>query len=113
MRSSLIEARPAPGAPGYHARPAPHPQRPPSSPPTTSQKKRKRMPLAPSEGWLPLLLLAVAVYSVVYSVTAAIAISHTGVLWITTALGLVCGLIVSKSRYFPQAVLHIAACILG
>lgn len=113
MRSSLIEARPAPGAPGYHTRPASYPQRPPLSPPTTPQKKRKRMPLAPSEGWLPLLLLTVAVYSVVYSVTAAIAISHTGVLWITTALGLLCGLIVSKSRYFPQAVLHVAACILG
>lgn len=113
MRSSLIEARPAPGAPGYHARSVPNQQRPPASPPMTPQKKRKRIPLAPSEGWLPLLLLAVAVYSVVYSVTAAIAISHTDVLWLTTALGLVCGLVVSKSRYLPQAVLHIAACILG
>jgi len=113
MRSSLIEARPTPSSQGRPARPALYPQRPPSSQPAQPQKKRKRIPLAPTEGWLPLILLAVAVYSVVYSVTAAIAISHTAVLWITTALGLACGLIVSKSRYFPQAVLHIAACILG
>jgi transglutaminase-like putative cysteine protease len=60
-----------------------------------------------------MILLAVAVYSVVYSVTAAITISHTSVLWITTALGLVCGLVISKSRHLPQAVLHITSCILG
>ena len=113
MRSSLIDARPPTGAQGYPAQPIPNFQCPPSSPQVTPQKKNKRLPLAPAEGWLPLILLAVAVYSVVYSVIAAIAISYTNVLWITTALGLVCGLIVSKSRYFPQSVLHIAACILG
>lgn len=112
MRSSLIESRPASNANSYQRRTTPQPQRPPTSPPGTRPKPR-RMNLIPSEGWLPLLLLAIAVYSVVYSVTAAITISHSSVLWITTALGLLGGLIVSKSRYFPQAVLHIAACILG
>ena len=112
MRSSLIEARPAPSAHGYRPRPASNPPRPPVTPPTPP-KKKQRISLAPAEGWLPMILLSVAVYSVVYSVTAAIAINHTGVLWITTALGLACGLAVSKSRYFPQAVLHIASCILG
>ncbi|HEX7737078.1 MAG TPA: transglutaminase domain-containing protein [Ktedonobacteraceae bacterium] len=113
MRSSLIDARPATGAQGYPARSTPQPQRPPLPPPVTPSRKRKRISLVPAEGWLPLLLLAVAVYSVVYSVTAAIPTGHTDVLWMTTALGLVCGLIVSKSRFFPQAVLHVAACILG
>ena len=112
MRSSLVEARPASSAQGYPPRSAPYPQRSPV-PPVTPQAKKRRIPLSPAEGWLPLFLLAVAVYSVVYSVTAAIAISHNDVLWLTTAMGLVCGLVVSKSRYFPQAVLHIATCILG
>lgn len=113
MRSSLIESRPAPNTNGYYARPSANFQRPFPSPPATGPKPQRRIRLAPSEGWLPLLLLAVAVYSVVYSVTAAIAISHGDILWITTALGLFCGLVVSKSRYFPQAILHVAACILG
>lgn len=113
MRSSLIDARPPSGAQDHSTRPDAHFRRPPSSSPVTPQKKRTGIPLAPSEGWLSLLLLSVAVYSVVYSVIAAITISHTDVLWITTALGLLSGLVVSKSRYFPQAVLHIAACIFG
>lgn len=111
MRSSLIEARPAPGGQGYAARPAPRFQHLP--PPPASPQKRRRLPLVPAEGWLPLFLLAVAVYSVVYAVTAALAINHSDILWITTALGLLCGLLISKSRLFPQAILHIAACILG
>lgn len=113
MRSSLLDAQPAPGARTTSAQPVSNSLRQSAPPPATPAKKRRRIALAPSEGWLPLFLLAVAVYSVVYSVTAAIAISHTNVLWATTALGLLCGLIVSKNRYFPQAVLHVASCILG
>lgn len=113
MRSSLIDARPAASAQGYPAQPGYRPQHSPLPPPVTPSRKRKRISLVPAEGWLPLLLLSVAVYSVVFSVTAAIAINHTDVLWVTTALGLACGLLVSKSRFFPQAALHITACILG
>jgi hypothetical protein len=109
----MIEAHPVSSTRGSYTRPALKPQRSPLPPPVTPQKQRKRILLTPSEGWLPLLLLAVAVYSVVYSVTEAISISYTGVLWLTTAFGLASGLLVSKSRYFPQAVLHIAACIFG
>lgn len=112
MRSSLIETRSAPNTHPYRARSAPDFQHPSTPPPTATQPQR-HITLAPVEGWLPLLLLAVAVYSVVYSVTAAITITHTTVLWITTAIGLLCGLIVSKSRYFPQAALHIGACFAG
>lgn len=113
MRSSLIESRPVSNNNGYYARPPANFQRPVSSPPATGPKRQRRIRLVPSEGWLPFLLLAVAVYCVVYSVTAAITISHGYILWLTTALGLLCGLVVSKSRYFPQAVMHIASCILG
>jgi hypothetical protein len=113
MRSSLTESRPAPNtnAHVYRSWSSPIPQPSPAPPPVA--KPRRKLRLVPSEGWLPLVLLAVAVYSVVYSVTAAILIDHSSVLWITTALGLLCGLLVSKSRYFSQAVLHIGACILG
>jgi transglutaminase-like putative cysteine protease len=113
MRSSLIESRPAPVANGYRPQSAFRPQRPLTPPPVASQSPAQSFALAPAEGWLPLLLLAVAVYSVVYSVTIAITISHTGILWITTAFGLLGGLLVAKSKRFPQALLHIAACILG
>ncbi len=112
MRSSLIESRPAPYTNGYR-RPQPVPNSPGPLSPLPVAVTRRRFSLALAEGWLPLLLLAIAVYSVVYSVTAAITISHTNTLWLTTALGLLCGLIVAKSRYFPQAVLHVGACILG
>ena len=69
--------------------------------------------MVPFEGWLPLVLLTIAVYSVVYSVTAAISIDHSSILWVTTALGLLAGLLVAKSNALPQAVLHISTCIIG
>jgi transglutaminase-like putative cysteine protease len=81
--------------------------------PSAGRRLRRSFHLAPDEGWLPLLLLAVAVYSVVYSVTSAIVIEHSNILLLTTALGLLCGLLVAKSRNLPQVALHIGACILG
>lgn len=113
MRSNLTDSR----SMSYNATSYTRPEigfRPPSSPsPKSEAKPTRRLTLMPSEGWLPLLLLSIAVYSVVYSVTAAITIEYTGILWITTALGLLTGLLISKSRLFPQAVLHIGACIIG
>jgi transglutaminase-like putative cysteine protease len=110
MRSSLMESRPVSSTNTHRASPGAGPQPSPVPKPIARQQ---RLALAPIEGWLPLLLLTIAVYSVVYSVTAAITINHTTVLWVTTALGLLGGLIVSKSRFFPQAALHIGACIVG
>ncbi|HET8842731.1 MAG TPA: transglutaminase domain-containing protein [Ktedonobacteraceae bacterium] len=112
MRSNLTESRPVYNTASY-ARPDFGFQPPVSPTPKPETKSSRRFTFAPSEGWLPLLLLSVAVYSVVYSVTAAITIDHTNILWITTALGLLTGLLISKSRLFPQAVLHIGACIIG
>ena len=110
MRSSLMESHPVSSPNTHRMAPGAGPQLSPVPPPVS---KPQRLVLAPIEGWLPLLLLTIAVYSVVYSVTAAITINHTSVLWITTALGLLGGLIVSKSHFFPQAALHIGACIVG
>lgn len=106
MHSQLTESRPIPQSDPFQPWPAPSSQRPVAP-------LRRRFTFAPSEGWLPLFLLAIAVYSVVYSVTTAILISHTTILWIMTALGLLCGLAVSKSRVLPQAVLHLGACLIG
>lgn len=113
MRSSLIEPRSAPNNNIYYAQPGPSFRLPSSPTPMPVAQQQRRFPLAPSEGWLPLLLLSMAVYSVVYSVTAAITINYSNILWLTTALGLLCGLAVSKSRHFQQGMLHIGACILG
>lgn len=110
MRSSPSKSHPIPGANNVQSWPFPGPQYPL---PAVRKKPRRLSSLVPDEGWLPLILLAVAVYSVVYSVTAAIAIDHSNILMITTALGLLCGLLVARSRTAPQAVLHVGACILG
>lgn len=112
MRSNLTEPRPASRVDPYRAWSAPGFQSPAPPPPVASSPQRQAM-LAPSEGWLPLLLLAIAVYSVVYSVTLAITIHHTEVLWITTAIGLLCGLATAKIRSFSQTVLHFGACLVG
>lgn len=112
MRSSLLESRPASG--NSATRPSSTPGLQYSSMPTSMSARSPRQEFpAPNEGWLPLLLLAVAVYVVVYSVTAAIAVSHTSLLWIMTAVGLLSGLATSKVRQLPQALLHLGSCLIG
>ncbi len=111
MRSGLTESRPASSINTSRSwsnmqPPTPSVQQPPATP-------RRQWTFAPHEGWLPLLLLTIAVGTVVYSVTAAITISHTNALWTTTILGLLAGLFVSKARVFPQVLLHLGACISG
>lgn len=111
MRSSLIGPHPASPLHSAHSQAASYAQQSVSLPQAPGESHRHF--LMPIEGWLPLLLLAVAVYSVVYSVTAAIAINHNTILWIMTACGLFCGLLVAKSRYLPQFIMHMGACLLG
>ncbi|MGH2506289.1 MAG: hypothetical protein ACRDHZ_02565, partial [Ktedonobacteraceae bacterium] len=112
MRSNLTEPYPAPRVDPPHTWSAPGFQSS-TPPPLAVTSPRRYTALAPNEGWLPLLLLAISVYSVVYSVTIAITITHTTILWITTAIGLLCGLAVSKIRSVPQTALHISTCIIG
>lgn len=110
MRSHPSEARPVSGAHNLYPRPFPGSRSPL---PSSYRRPQRSLHLAPEEGWLPLILLTMAVYSVVYSVTTAIVIEHSNILMITTALGLLCGLLVAKSRSFPQGALHVGACVLG
>lgn len=70
MRSGLTESRPASDVNTYRSWPDPGSQHPLTPKPLA--QAQGQFTLMPAEGWLPLLLLTVAVYSVVYAVTAAI-----------------------------------------
>ncbi|GCE47406.1 hypothetical protein KTH_22750 [Thermosporothrix hazakensis] len=59
------------------------------------------------------MLLAVALYSVVYSVIAANWVRHDTLLFICPAVGLLVGLVISKVSKVPQSVLHLLACLFG
>lgn len=118
MRSSVVESQPVPGSEtgSLHSasRPevrSPYPQRP--TPKSTTRNATQRLVLTPAEGWSALLLLAVAVYSVVLSIIWANWVNHSFILLWSTAVGLLLGLVVAKIQRFPQAILHLAACLVG
>jgi transglutaminase-like putative cysteine protease len=113
MRSGIIESSTSqhPGTDNLHNafRPelrSPYPQR-------STQHTKRRLALSPAEGWLALALLAVAVYSVVFSIVAANWVNYSFILLWSTAAGLLLGLVVAKITRFPQAILHLAACLIG
>jgi transglutaminase-like putative cysteine protease len=65
------------------------------------------------EGWFVLVLLAIAVYSVTFSVVAANWVDHSMVLLCSPIVGLLTGLAVAKTPRMPQSLLHLGACLLG
>ena len=73
--SSGLEVR---GQPEYGPH-LPVPQR--SKQNREASKPKRQLVLAPTEGWLALLLLAVAVYCVVYSITSVGWVDHTFILY--------------------------------
>src|SRR5579883_1729192 len=121
MRSGLTESRPSEGtgvrssyaASHVEFRPAPaYPAHPPFQH-HAPRKAKRGWSLSPSEGWFALLVLAVAAYSVSYSMIAAGWISNSTVLLWSTLAGMIVGFLVAKVRSFPQVILHVAACLLG
>jgi transglutaminase-like putative cysteine protease len=74
---------------------------------------RYHLKLVPLEGWSPLLLLAVALYSVISSIIAAKWVSSGSLLFIGPVVGLLAGLMTAKVPRLPQAILHLAACLIG
>src|SRR5437868_1570219 len=78
-----------------------------------SQQSQSRLTLAPTEGWLAIVLLAIAVYSVVFSIISINQVDHSFILLASTAIGLLVGLLVAKLRHLPQIILHLGACLLG
>ena len=122
MRSSVAESDPSAnvevrGQHNHHQPPfnprVPHPDRPYANAPSTVKKANHRLVLTPAEGWLPLVLLGIAVYSVVFSISAVGWVHNTFILNWSAAAGLVIGLIIAKINRFPQAILHLAACLIG
>src|SRR6266571_1344168 len=121
MRSSVVAPRPSSSSNGQTTYYQPqvgvrwNPQGPlppqPARPPKRSSTRYRSF--APAEGWLALILLVVAVYSVVYSIISAQWVDHTFILFWSTAVGLLLGLLVAKIRPLPQVIMHLGACLLG
>src|SRR5437763_4637030 len=82
-------------------------------PQSARARSKRRLVLAPHEGWLAIVLLAAAVYCVVYSIGAVGWVGHTFILYWSATAGLFTGLVIAKIRRLPQPILHLAACLTG
>src|SRR6266853_1796464 len=121
MRSSVVESRPSenleirgsdtPFQPGFRI-PDLDPQHQ-SAQSAGRKSPEHQLTLIPGEGWLALLLLGIAVYSVVFSIIFANWVDFSYILLFSTAVGLLLGLCIAKIQRFPQAILHLAAVLLG
>src|SRR6266487_5587180 len=121
MRSNVVESRPPenveirgsnrPYQTGYRVPELdPHRYREQSS---GHKSQVNQFRLTPGEGWLAMLLLGIAVYSVVFSIIFANWVDFSYLLLFSTAAGLLLGLCIAKMQRFPQAILHLAAVLLG
>src|SRR6266699_3486012 len=121
MRSNVVESRPPENAEirgsnrpyqtGYRI-----PERDPQyyrAQSSGHKAQENQLRLTPGEGWLALLLLGIAVYSVVFSIIFANWVDFSYSLLFSTAVGLLLGLCIAKIQRFPQAILHLAAVLLG
>ena len=81
--------------------------------PAAYRERQRSFSLAPSEGWLAMLLLAIALYSVVFSIISSDWVDNSFILPWSAAAGLLVGLCVAKIQRFPQAILHLGACLTG
>ncbi len=66
-----------------------------------------------AEGWFSLFLLVTLVYSTIWSVQAAQWVDHLNILSLTTALGLLIGLLAAKQRRLPRWLVHPLAILFG
>ncbi|GAC1566661.1 MAG: transglutaminaseTgpA domain-containing protein [Ktedonobacteraceae bacterium] len=66
-----------------------------------------------AEGWFSLFLLVTLVYSTIWSVQAAGWVDNLNILTLTTALGLLVGLIAAKQRRLPRLLVHPFAVVFG
>src|SRR5579884_3561844 len=74
---------------------------------------RSQIQLSLAEGWFSLFLLAVVVYSTIWCVQAADWVANLNVLTLTTALGLLAGVIAAKQRRLSRWLVHPLAVVLG
>ncbi len=116
MRSSVVDAQRLPEGENRSAGYKPVFQPPMPGPRRSTTKLASRsLPrrLTPVEGWSPLFFLAIALYSVVWSIIAANWVNHSIILLWSPAFGLLIGLVIARLPRLPQAVLHLAACLVG
>src|SRR5260370_38824311 len=66
-----------------------------------------------AEGCFTLFLLATVVYSTIWCVQAVGWVQHLNILSLTTAFGLIGGLIAAKQRRLPRLALHAIAVLVG
>lgn len=66
-----------------------------------------------AEGWFSLFLLLVIVYSTIWSVQAAGWANNLNILTLTTALGLLIGVIAAKQRRWPRLPVHVLVVVGG
>jgi transglutaminase-like putative cysteine protease len=124
MRSSVLDSKRVPsgalrdsdapyGVPHHSQRPQPPKHHAPRSKNTVKFKFLRRLLATPEEGWFALVLLAVALYCVTWSIVAANWVGHSMLLLASPILGLSVGLVIARINKVPQPILHIAACLLG
>ncbi|HEY6286123.1 MAG TPA: transglutaminaseTgpA domain-containing protein [Ktedonobacteraceae bacterium] len=68
-----------------------------------------RVHLSLAEGWFSLVLLAIVVYSTIWSVEAANWVDNSNVLTLTTLVGLIIGVLAAKQRRLPRLLVHALA----
>jgi hypothetical protein len=68
-----------------------------------------RVHLSLAEGWFSLVLLAIVVYSTIWSVEAANWVDNTNILTLTTLVGLIIGVLAAKQRRLPRLLVHALA----
>ncbi|HEX6779688.1 MAG TPA: DUF3488 and transglutaminase-like domain-containing protein [Ktedonobacterales bacterium] len=80
--------------------------------PSVNGAKRKIV-LRPEEGWSTFFLLALVLYSAVWSIQVVGWVAGLGVLTWTTGAGLVLGLIAAKQQRVPRLAIHALMMVLG
>jgi transglutaminase-like putative cysteine protease len=65
------------------------------------------------EGWFSLILIAVVVYSTIWSIQVAGWVNHLNILSWTTAIGLILGVIAAKQNRMPRSIVHTAAILIA
>src|SRR5579863_10443120 len=125
MRVSVVDTNRSSGTQGpsieplhYPSMPNPGKQgrptgsgRPPVKVPAPALRRQRAW--MPEEGWFAFILLAVALYSVVIAIVRADWVDHSAVLLWSPVAGLLIGFCVAKVPRLPQAILHVAACLVG
>ncbi len=74
---------------------------------TPYRKPAFRIHIGLDEGWFSLIMLAIVVYSTIWSVQAVAWVDHLNILTLTTFLGLIAGLIAAKQQRVPRLLVHL------